>query len=148
MHVSVLSTSVSHRIIKSCSELKLPFASTRTICIINTIYLSAPKLWFLIKGALTQFEIKKNHLFCVKWFTCSFCMIDQNLKRMATLRKPSVIWYFIFLNQELQNKCNAIFFRIILWCMSRNFFHLGSARFSKGQAHAPTLAGPAWFSWM
>lgn len=41
-------------------------------------------------------------------------MIDQNLKRMATLRKPSVIWYFIFLYQELQNKCNAVFFRIIL----------------------------------
>lgn len=80
MHVSVLSTSVSHRIIKSCSELKLPFASTRTICIINTIYLSAPKLWFLIKGA-----------FCVKWFTCSFCMIDQNLNfRSQVIRDVKV----------------------------------------------------------
>lgn len=91
MHVSVPSTSVSHRIIKSCSELKLPWASTRTICIINTIYLSAFKLWFLIKGTLTQFEIKKNHLFCVKWFTCAFCMIDQNLNfRSQVLRDVKV----------------------------------------------------------
>lgn len=33
-------------------------------------------------------------------------MIDQNLKRMATLRKPSVIWYFIFFIKN--SKINAM----------------------------------------